>query len=74
MGPLQADSARAAAILNAAYYVRYYRRPVQRAQRAQAIKLLGLTVRQAFNETENFEPLLIAVVDGLRPRPELEPF
>jgi len=56
-----------AAILNAAYLVRYYRRPIQRRQRAAAIGELGRTVREAFSRSEDFEPLLAAICDGLRP-------
>jgi hypothetical protein len=35
---------------------------------------LGLVVRNAFNATDDHAPLLIAIVDGLRPRPEEPPF
>lgn len=63
-----------AGILNAAWMVRHYARGgrsrLQRAQRSQAIQQLGLTVRDAFNRSEDFEPLLAALVDGLRPRDE----
>lgn len=64
------DAARhAAAIRNACWMVRHYARPLARVreQRAQAIWRLGLTVREAFNSTEEFEPLLCALVEGLRP-------
>lgn len=54
-----------AAIRDAAKLVRLYRR--QPAKRAAALALLGRTVRNAFNATEDFEPLLIAICDGLRP-------
>lgn len=58
-----------AAILNAAWWVRHHARggrlKSMELQRTQAISLLGLTVRSAFNESDNFEPLLIALVDGL---------
>jgi hypothetical protein len=61
-----------AQILNAGWMVRHYARggrlTIQRTQRTQAIQKLGLTVREAFNRSEDFEPLLAAVVDGLRPR------
>jgi len=60
--------AHVAAILNASWPVRQYVRPSQRLQRQQAILKLGLTVREAFNNSEDFEPLLAAVADGLRPR------
>lgn len=67
-----------ALILNHAWMVRHYflqRTPVMRAQRAAAIIALGHAVRVAFNECreENFESLLAAVCDGLRPRDE-QPF
>lgn len=64
----------AQAVRNAAYMVRYYgrgaRSRIQRSQRTAAVHALGLTVRQAFNESNDFEPLLAAIVDGLRPREE----
>jgi hypothetical protein len=66
-----------AAILNAAWMVRHYARggrtSIQRTQRDQAIVLLGLKVREAFNSSEDFETLLAAVVDGLRPQ-DSQPF
>jgi hypothetical protein len=65
-----------AAILNDAWMVRHYgleRNESQRLLRAQAIKKLGLTIREAFAATDNFEPLLAAICDGLRPRDE-KPF
>lgn len=61
-----------AAILNAGWMVRHYQRGgrlnIQKVERAQAIQLLGLTVREAFASSDDFEPLLVAVVDALRPR------
>ena len=66
-----------AGILNAAWMVRHYARggrsAIRRAERAQAILLLGVTVRDAFNKSNDFEALLGAVVDGLRPKDE-QPF
>lgn len=63
-----------AQILNAAWLVRHYvrggRSTIQRKQRTQAIHELGLAVRHAFAESEDFEPLLAAVADGLKPRDE----
>lgn len=60
------------AILNAAWLVRHYARggrtTIQRNERAQAIRKLGVTVREAFNGSEDFEPMLAAVVEGLRPK------
>ena len=67
-----------AAILNAAWMVRHHARQARfsRAQsmrRLQAIHLLGLTVRDAFDKSDDFEALLTALVDGLRPK-EDQPF
>lgn len=61
-----------AAILNAGWMVRHYvrgaRTNINKLEREQAIRLLGLTVREAFTVLDEFEPLLVAVVDALRPR------
>lgn len=58
-----------AGIYNAAWMVRHYARggrsSIQQEQRADAIHKLGLAVRDAFAESEDFEALLTAVVDGL---------
>lgn len=58
-------------IRNRAWMVRHYARGgrsnIGRARREQAIQLLGLTVREAFNNSDDFASLLEAVVDGLRP-------
>ena len=66
-----------AAILNACWHVRALARggrsSIQKERRAQAIQFLGLVLRDALNRTENFEPLLTAIADGLRPRDE-QPF
>jgi hypothetical protein len=62
-----------AAILNSAWMVRHYARGARQHSskmallRQQAILHLGLTVRDAFNKSNDFEPLLQAVVDGLVP-------
>lgn len=65
-------------IRNSAWAVRYYRRgarsSIGREQREAAIRELGLAVREAFNSTDDFEPLLAELVEGLRPRPTEEPF
>lgn len=61
------------AIRNDAWMVLHYgdqRTPARRLRRAQAILKLGLTIRHAFNVSSDFESLLTAVVDGLRPRNE----
>lgn len=61
-------------ILHAAWMVRHYARggrvAIQRTQRQQAILKMGLTVRDAFNKSEDYEVLLAAVCDGLRPQDE----
>lgn len=56
----------AASILNASWMVRHYWR--NRVKRAQAIQRLGLEVRKAFAESDEFESLLAAIVDGLQPK------
>ena len=40
---------------------------MQRELRAKAIVALGAVVRDAFNKSQDYESLLEAVVDGLRP-------
>ena len=61
-----------AAILNAGYMVRHNvrgaRLSISRQERSRAILEMGLVVRDAFNRSDDFEALLAAVVDGLRPR------
>jgi len=52
-------------ILNSAWMVRHYARNSDLRQ--QAILRLGLTIRYAFSQSQNFEPLLTAIVDGLHP-------
>jgi hypothetical protein len=54
-----------AAIYNAGWQVRELGRPHQRDKKAQAVARLGLIVRAAFNESEDFAPLLEAVRDAL---------
>ena len=58
-----------ASIYNAAWLVRNYARggrtTIGRKQRKAAIRTLGLAVRDAFSKSEDFEPLLVAVFDGL---------
>jgi len=60
-----------AEICNACWWVRHYQRGARVAmlasRRNQAILKLGLTCREIFNRTDDFEPVLIALVDGLRP-------
>lgn len=76
MGP--DDTARdIIAINHACYLVRHYERggrsSIGRAHREQAILALGLLLREIFNRTDDFEPRLAALVDGLRP-PDRQPF
>ena len=55
-------------IANATWMVRYYglqRNASQRLRRKQAIQLLGLILREAFAEADDFEPILTALLDGL---------
>jgi hypothetical protein len=68
-----------AQILNAAWMVRHYARgarsSIQHAERQEAIRKLGLAVRHAFTaaQEDQFESLLAAICDGLRPKDE-QPF
>ena len=66
-----------AAILNAGYIVRHNVRGGRVSKdspmahrRAEAIRQMGLVVRDAFNQSDDFEALLAAVADGVRPRNE----
>lgn len=58
-------------ILNASWMVRHYSRST--AMRSQAILKLGHTLRYALAKSEDFEPLIAAILDGLRPA-ERRPF
>ena len=67
-----------ARILNEWYMVRHYKRGgrpggVGSARRQQAIQKLGLTIREAFNRSNDFEALIAAVLDGGRPQ-DSQPF
>lgn len=65
--------AHVAAILNAAWMVRHYalqRTETMRQQRARAVREMGLLVREAFNNSDDFEALLAAIVNGLSPKDE----
>lgn len=55
------------AILNAAWHVRAARRD---AERAQAVQLMGETVREAFASCDDYRPLLRAVAEGLTNVPD----
>ena len=60
-----------AGIRNDAWMVLHYspqRTAAMRLRRSQAILKLGLSVRHAFAVSDDFEPLLAALVDGLKPR------
>lgn len=64
-----------AAILNSGYMVRHYARGGRMTflmvrERDLAIMQMGVTVRDAFNRSTDFAPLLAAIVDGLRPKDE----
>lgn len=73
MGRSQTTQDHVARIMNAAYMVRYRNRGIrlesQAAKRAEAIQHMGVVVRDAFQQSDDFETLLTAVVDGLSPRP-----
>lgn len=73
----QQKAADVAAIYNACWWVRHYNRggriAALRIYRTQAIQKLGLTCREAFNRADDFEPVLTALVGGLRPNDE-QPF
>ena len=73
----RSSKAHVSAILNASRMVREYprgsRTSIGRLRRQQAILKLGLTVREAFNCSDEFETLLVALIDGLRPRDD-QPF
>ena len=67
-----------AQILNDWYIVRHYKRGgraggVGRERRQQAVQKLGLTIREAFNRSNDFEALIAAVLDGGRPQ-DHQPF
>lgn len=65
------------AIRNAGYLVRHYARGgrtgVGKLKRDQAILALGATVRHAFSVSDDYESLLAAVADAIRPK-EDQPF
>lgn len=58
-------------IYNDCYMVRHYARggrsEIAKLRRHQAIQKLGETLRFAFNSTEEYETLIAAMLDGLRP-------
>jgi len=63
-------------IYSACWWVRHYSPPrtaAMRLKRAQAIRRLGLTLREAFNRSDDFETLLTVLVDGLNTK-ETKPF
>ncbi len=61
-----------AAIRNDSWRVRYYRR--NSLYRQQAILKLGLTVKEAFNSSNDYEAILTALLDGLAPQDTLPRF
>ena len=60
------------AILNSWWMVRHYGH-ARSIQRKQAIQRLGLTIREAFASSDDFEELLRAVVEGCFPQ-DIPPF
>lgn len=59
------NAAHVADILQAAYLVRFYQRPHQSAQKAQAIARLGQAARAALNACDDPTPALRAIAEGL---------
>ncbi len=59
------QAAAIAELYNGAWWLRHYGRPGKKIERALAIRALGLAVRLAFNQADDFEPLLQALADGL---------
>lgn len=59
------QAARIAEICNAAWWVRNYGRPAKEIERRNSVRALGLLCRSAFAETDDFEPLLRAIVESL---------
>ena len=72
MDTLPKPAVHVSAILNACYVVRHYERgarlSVQRLRRQQAMQKLASTVVEALSTTDDPEPVLTALVDGLCPR------
>ena len=68
MTPGDATAQQSAAILNAAYMVRYFSRPCQRAQRAAAIQTLAGITRAALEAPADAEGVLYALAVGLYQR------
>ncbi len=59
-------AAHVAAIYNAAWPVRYLCRPHQHELRAAAWYKMGLAARSAFNASDQFVPILLAIADALK--------
>jgi len=53
-------------ILNDLWMVRHYRR--NRVRRAQAVRKLGEDLREALNNTDDFESILRAFAEGVHPK------
>jgi hypothetical protein len=64
----------AAEIRNAAWMVRHYARHRRSPHRAAAILRMGLTVLEAFTKCDQYEVLLVAIVEGLKPQDYTPPF
>lgn len=71
MGEDAKNGRRMAEIRHLSWMIRHcgqQRNESQRLRRTQAIQKLGLELREAFSETEDFEPLLAAILHGLNPK------
>lgn len=74
MAPDSATQRHCAQLYNAGFQVRHYARGARlpslgyAEKRRAAIRELGLIVRRVFAESDDFEPLLTALVDCLSPR------
>lgn len=55
------------------HYERGGRSSIQQEKWEQAIVHLGLAIRRAFNESDDFKPMIAAVVDGAKRHSE-QPF
>lgn len=67
MGPFDRQAAAVAAILGAAYLVRMCSRPMQKLHRQDAIRQMGQLAAAALAGSDDPEPILYAIADGLYP-------
>lgn len=63
------SAAGAADIYNCAWWIRHYNRPGKQAERAKAMRGLGLVVYAALERGDDFEPLLLALLDAFGGKP-----